>query len=50
MKDDDSCCQQGANKNFKGSKCQCMGELEEEKNKVIETEEESHGCTCCHGH
>ncbi|MEK6936966.1 MAG: hypothetical protein AABW58_02750 [Nanoarchaeota archaeon] len=44
MKNDDSCCQQGANKNFKGSKCMCTEELEEEKTKV---EEESHGCACC---
>lgn len=48
MKNDDSCCQQGANKNFKGSKCMCMEELEEEK-EVVEAKEESHSCGC-HGH
>ncbi len=50
MKNDDSCCQQGKNKNFKGSKCGCMEELEEEKTEVIKVEEESESCGCCHGH
>lgn len=48
MKGDDSCCQNGKNKNFKGAKCQCMEELEEEKAEVVEVEEETHGCACCH--
>ena len=46
MKNDDSCCQQGANKKFKGSKCQCAEETEEEK----VSEKATHGGACCHGH
>lgn len=34
MKGDDSCCQSGSNKNFKGSHCECSSETE------------SHGCGC----
>ena len=34
MKGDDSCCQSGKNKNFKGSSCECASEVEE------------HGCGC----
>lgn len=47
MKNDDSCCQQGKNKNFKGSKCMCMEESEEDKVEIVEEET---GCACCHGH
>ena len=53
MKGDDSCCQSGMNKNFKGSKCDCMEEVEtpkKVKGKKIEMKEESHGCGCCGGH
>ncbi len=46
MKGDDSCCQSGENKNFKGSKCRCMEDLEEE-NKIVENEEESGCCGHC---
>ena len=28
MKGDDSCCQGGSNKNFKGSSCECASESE----------------------
>ena len=49
MKNDDSCCQQGKNKDFKGSKCQCTEELEEDKTECVEAKED-HGCACCHGH
>ena len=65
MKGDDSCCQSGANKNFKGSHCECASEemkgcgcMEEMempttkkvKGKTIKVmKEESHG-GCCGGH
>jgi hypothetical protein len=49
MKNDDSCCQQGKNKDFKGSKCGCTEELDEEKTEAVEVEED-HGCACCHDH
>ena len=45
MKNDDSCCKGGSNKNFKGSKCQCMEEFDDKE--VIEVEESS---GCCGGH
>ena len=62
MKGDDSCCQGGSNKNFKGSSCECaeessksscgcMEEVEtpkKVKGKKMEMKEESHGC--CGGH
>ena len=62
MKGDDSCCQSGANKNFKGSGCECAEEAEKscgcmeevempttKKGKMAKTmKQESHGC--CGGH
>ena len=45
MKNDDSCCQSGKNKNFKGTKCECS---EDEMNEKMTVMEEDTGC--CSGH
>ena len=41
MKNDDSCCQSGANKNFKGNKCGCS-DVEIEKGAIVT--EDDQGC------
>ena len=55
MKGDDSCCQGGMNKNFKGSGCECMEEVETPKKVKGKTakavmKEENHCCGSCGSH